>query len=317
MVCVNLIKLKKTCKACKRFLFLVCFCKSKKGKWGRASVCRVCTSPYRKNLVLKNKGKKVQKRVLSSCVSLIKTTDLFKPCGRCKGVLSVRDFSPCAGGKYGRASFCYGCRSRRWKEHGYEAEKDNRVFYQKTHKEEIKEWHTQYFQENKTELSKKNRDWALSHPERVSEIALGRFHERYDNDPPFCLAHILRNRVKGGLKGKTEKTGRTKDLVGCSVEKVWERLRTTYWPGMNDGNRGGKTGWQIDHIIPISAVDITDPVMQKLVFHYTNTQALWRGDNAKKHGFIPTFLVQPIPFCGTMIAVALDENNRVAVKCFK
>jgi hypothetical protein len=40
--------------------------------------------------------------------------------------------------------------------------------------------------------------------------------------------------------------------------------------------------WHIDHRIPVSAFDMTNPVEQKAAFHYTNLQSMWGSGNIKK-----------------------------------
>ena len=40
--------------------------------------------------------------------------------------------------------------------------------------------------------------------------------------------------------------------------------------------------WHVDHIIPVSRFDLTDPEQQKICFHFTNLQPLWGGENIGK-----------------------------------
>jgi hypothetical protein len=46
--------------------------------------------------------------------------------------------------------------------------------------------------------------------------------------------------------------------------------------------------WHVDHIIPVSAFDQTDPEQQKECWNYLNTQPLWAKDNMAKGSTIPT-----------------------------
>lgn len=43
-----------------------------------------------------------------------------------------------------------------------------------------------------------------------------------------------------------------------------------------------KDGWHIDHIIPCSFFDLSDPEQQKECFNYKNLQPLWAEDNLSK-----------------------------------
>ncbi len=74
--------------------------------------------------------------------------------------------------------------------------------------------------------------------------------------------------------------------MGCSISYYKDYLESKFQEGMTWKNYG-VNGWHIDHIIPCSAFDLTDPEEVKKCFHYTNTQPLWAKDNRKKSNTIP------------------------------
>ena len=49
------------------------------------------------------------------------------------------------------------------------------------------------------------------------------------------------------------------------------------------GMRWGKRGsFEIDHIIPLKAFDLTDEFQQRKAFHYSNCQPLYEWENRRK-----------------------------------
>jgi 5-methylcytosine-specific restriction endonuclease McrA len=55
---------------------------------------------------------------------------------------------------------------------------------------------------------------------------------------------------------------------------------TFYTPAMTVDNYGKL--WEIDHIVPLSSFDLTDPKQYVVANHYTNLQALLIEDNREK-----------------------------------
>ena len=69
------------------------------------------------------------------------------------------------------------------------------------------------------------------------------------------------------------------DLVGCDINYLRKHLEKQFEPLMSWDSYGK---WHVDHIIPVTKFDLTDPEQQKICFHYTNLQPLWGEENMKK-----------------------------------
>lgn len=73
--------------------------------------------------------------------------------------------------------------------------------------------------------------------------------------------------------------GHKLELLGCSVEALKSHLEKLFTSGMSWTNYGK---WHIDHKRPCDSFDLSDPLQQKVCFHYTNLQPLWAFDNLSK-----------------------------------
>jgi len=106
------------------------------------------------------------------------------------------------------------------------------------------------------------------------------FFKEYNSRPQIKLAKNLRTRVylslkrQGGIKSK-----KTMDLVGCDINYLRKHLEKQFEPLMSWDSYGK---WHVDHIIPVTKFDLTDPEQQKICFHYTNLQPLWGPENIRK-----------------------------------
>lgn len=135
-----------------------------------------------------------------------------------------------------------------------------------------KEEHKKYKERN---LSR-SKNWYKNNKNKI----MAKKKERRKSDPYYRLVCCLRNRILSALKGKN-KSAKTMDLIGCSVEELWIHLEKKFTEGMTRDNHSFK-GWHIDHIIPCDSFDLTSPEQQKICFHYTNLQPLWAKDNHSK-----------------------------------
>lgn len=118
--------------------------------------------------------------------------------------------------------------------------------------------------------SNERRQKAKQHRER-SKI-------RRATDPAFRLMCLLRGRLRSALMGKG-KSKRTMELCGCSVAQLKAHIEAQWKEGMSWANHGE---WEIDHRAPCAIFDLSNPQHQRICFHYTNLQPLWKLENREK-----------------------------------
>jgi len=94
------------------------------------------------------------------------------------------------------------------------------------------------------------------------------------------LKQNLYNRLYKVLRGK-ERPRTVMEVVGCDLDELRDHLESQFTDGMTWNNYGG---WEIDHIIPLVAFDLTDELQLRAATHYTNLQPLWKNDNIRKSG---------------------------------
>jgi hypothetical protein len=113
--------------------------------------------------------------------------------------------------------------------------------------------------------------------------------ERKRVDPAFKLKCSLRTRitnmmaqyVKTGIK--EPKSGSAVRDLGCSIEDFCKYIESLWQSGMSWDNYGNKEGqWSLDHIFPLSRIDLTDREQFLRANHYTNLQPMWHIENIIK-----------------------------------
>ena len=107
--------------------------------------------------------------------------------------------------------------------------------------------------------------------------------EKWDNDIEYRLVKLLRGRVRATIT-KGCKSGHTLELLGCSIDELKVHLEQQFEPGMTWDNQGE---WHVDHIIPCSRFDLSNPIHQRICFNYRNLQPLWASENSAKRDELP------------------------------
>lgn len=99
-------------------------------------------------------------------------------------------------------------------------------------------------------------------------------------DPAYKLRKYLRKKLRQALaESRTLKSESALKLVGCTLLELRSHLANQFKRGMSWDNYGK---WHVDHIIPISKFNLSDPEHQRRCFHYLNLQPLWAVHNIQK-----------------------------------
>ncbi len=146
------------------------------------------------------------------------------------------------------------------------------------------EWKAYAHAYRRTEEFRRKNAAAHRDPEYRKQDNIRRRHKRAV-DPFHKIILRLRGRTRELVRG-TKRAGSADRLVGCSREVFLRHLESKFLPGMIWDNYG-QFGWHIDHIIPLSKFDFSDPEWKLKANHYTNLQPLWWKDNLLKSDKLP------------------------------
>lgn len=167
-----------------------------------------------------------------------------------------------------------------------EYNKDAMKKYYETHKndkkDEKRDYLRRYYSNNKEILLEKQKIYRSKNKDRIRNQSTISRKYKYQNNIEYRIINNLRSRMYIALSHRmATKSDKTINLLGCSIGTLINHIESMFSPGMTWDNKG-RNGWDIDHIIPCSSFDLSNPEQQKICFHYTNLQPLWHIDNIKK-----------------------------------
>ena len=100
------------------------------------------------------------------------------------------------------------------------------------------------------------------------------------DDIVYKIINNLSTRINEELKNKNIQRKLTYvEYLGCSPSEFKIYIEKKFTKGMSFNNYGE---WEIDHIIPISKMNLRDTEEAKKCFNHTNLQPLWKLENRKK-----------------------------------
>lgn len=210
----------------------------------------------------------------------------------CKKEKDIKEFNEriLSSGKRIPNSVCKSCLAKKQRE--YRKTKKNIQYnkqYYKNNADKRKQYTREYVSNNQDRVN----DWKRNNEERIinyrkdyyknnkqhlSRLNMDNHKKRYNNDPLYKLKHILRTNIKRSFKlNGFYKKNKTQEILGCSFIEFKQHLESQFEDWMNWDNYGlydgnYKTGWDIDHIIPVSCATNEKDLYN--LNHYTNLQPL-------------------------------------------
>ena len=184
----------------------------------------------------------------------------MKKCFTCKTEKPFSDFSKDAQKKDGRNSSCRVCRSLsrkslRLNNIEHERKRDN----------------DRWLKRKKKKIEYDKRRYAAKKNQINQQLKT-----RYETDINFKLSLNIRRRMVKFIKNK--KSG-TVESLGCPLIEFKSFIESKFMPNMSWDNYGE---WHLDHIYPLSKVNLQDPAEFAAACHYSNYQPLWAKDNISK-----------------------------------
>lgn len=225
---------------------------------------------------------------------------MTKICSKCGLEKELSEFNKNPGHKFGVNYCCKVCEAAYKKQYS-KTHKEVIRKYKKDHVVEIAQKEREYRQAHREQIRAKDKayreahieqykawmkEWREKNKEHLREQERLRSKTRNKELLPRLRIRVNRRIDVEFKRQKIERTLSTVELIGCSFPEFKKHIESQFVEGMNWDNykRGG---WQIDHIIPVSAFDLTDIEQQKKCFNYKNCQPLWEKENRAKSDYLP------------------------------
>lgn len=236
-------------------------------------ICKSCKRLLPENKEYFHKDKKYFHNVCKSCRNslniVIKNDGSMKICKSCNlsFLVNLENFHKSKREKDGLRSKCKNCRNKEkqtYKNNNKEKVAISDSIYR--NREDIKV--KKYYKRRDPEEKRKANEWRK---------------EKYKNDLNFKIKHNLRTSFNRYLR----KNKKTFDYIGITLEEFKIYIENKFTKEMTWENYG-KTGWHIDHIIPLKSFEFhkySGDELELIIYkawNYKNLQPLWAKDNMSK-----------------------------------
>jgi hypothetical protein len=162
-------------------------------------------------------------------------------------------------------------------------------------KDRVRALNTENYLKNRQARILSAKQWRIDNPEKARESqakSSKKYCEKnrsqrtayarlYRQRPGPRLASNLRRRLYSALMGKSRSLSLL-DLLGCSLDQLRKHIESQWSSGMSWDNYG-LNGWHVDHIYPLSKLDLTDPEQLRRACHFSNLSPMWAELNRRKY----------------------------------
>jgi len=201
-----------------------------------------------------------------------------KSCSKCKRVQPMSCFGVLKAAPDGHRYDCRDCRKMYYTQN-HTAILENKAKYWINKRDKIKQQRIQY----RTIHAAKYKQVRAEYRQRPRVMEYQRImnRRRYATNPSCQLRSLISTRIYECLRRYDSKKQHSSiKYLGCDITHYKSWLEFQFDAQMSWSNYG--TYWEMDHIIPIARVDISDVRNQYFVFHWTNMQPLTKEANRVK-----------------------------------
>ena len=149
-----------------------------------------------------------------------------------------------------------------------------------------------YLQNNRDQILQRKKEYRISHKEKIKEYDQKHkdqrnqtIKERKKQDINFKIKCNLRTRLYQAIVGIVKFGSAVRDM-GCSIEFLKEYFKPMFIfiPQANEmmSWENYPRLWEIDHIIPLSAFDLTNREELLKAVHYSNLRPMWTTQNRRE-----------------------------------
>lgn len=158
-------------------------------------------------------------------------------------------------------------------------------YYELKNKERLRSQRLARYAKNPERYREISRRWKRAHKESKNRTE----RDYKSRNPSYKLKCILIAQIHRVLARKElERPNKLISLVGCDVPFFKRYIEQRFQDGMSWGNHGkGVRKWHLDHRIPCSRFNLSDPDQQRIAFHYSNIQPMWSHENQSKYNSLP------------------------------